>query len=57
MTSKTTKGYKPKKHEATKLQEKLKKKDWNPMDEILEIMNEYEEGTPKRSSGFQDGGE
>jgi len=33
------------------LQEKLKQKDWDPMKEILEITDEYEEGTPKREPG------
>ena len=35
----------------TPLQEKLKQKDWDPIKEILEITDEYEEGTPKREQG------
>jgi hypothetical protein len=33
------------------LQEKLKQKNWDPVKEILEITDEYEQGTPKRESG------
>jgi hypothetical protein len=39
-----------KKHSAP-LQEKLKHKDWDPIKEIIEITDEYEEGTPKREAG------
>ncbi len=37
-------------HEA-RLQEKLKNKEWDPFKENLEILNEYEKGTPKREGG------
>jgi hypothetical protein len=33
------------------LQQKLKDKGWDPIKEILEITDEYEEGTPKREPG------
>lgn len=33
------------------LQEKLKQKDWDPIKEMLEITDEYEQGTPKREGG------
>ncbi len=39
-----------KKHDE-KLQDKLKRKDWDPIKESLEILDEYEEGTPKRDAG------
>ncbi len=35
----------------TPLQQKLKNKAWDPFKENLEILNEYEEGTPKREGG------
>lgn len=38
-----------KKHEQ-RLQDKLKQKGWDPIKESLEIMDEYEEGTPKRKA-------
>lgn len=33
------------------LQDKLKQKDWDPIKEMIEITDEYEEGTPKREQG------
>lgn len=33
------------------LQEKLKDKNWDPIKEMIEITDEYEEGTPKREPG------
>lgn len=33
------------------LQQKLKNKDWDPIKEMIEITDEYEEGTPKREGG------
>jgi hypothetical protein len=33
------------------LQQKLKDKNWDPIKEIIEITDEYEEGTPKREGG------
>jgi len=43
---------KPAKHgHELPLQQKLKNKDWDPIKEMLEITDEYEEGTPKREGG------
>jgi hypothetical protein len=33
------------------LQQKLKQKDWDPLQESIQILEQYEEGTPKREPG------
>lgn len=55
MLKKTTKEAKKQSHDHKShnapLQDKLKDKSWDPMQEILQITDEYEEGTPKREAG------
>lgn len=50
LITKTVKKADPHNHNA-QLQEKLKDKNWDPIKEIIEITDEYEEGTPKREGG------
>lgn len=54
--SKNHHGYDSEKHEK-KLQDKLKRKEWDPINEILEIMDEYEEGVPKRDPDYNHWGD
>jgi hypothetical protein len=51
MAKKTTRQKKAVHNHEKPMSEKLKDKHWDPIKEILEITDEYEEGTPKREQG------